>query len=116
MLCLDDVSFGFAGEEVMNMCSCCGVLIAEECSPSAARLLLMACVSFRRSPLAPEDFSLSLPARSIRFSTPAHRNSIVMHTDRACNKLMIENCTHHRAEVSSVLKFCTRVWPEAEQL
>ena len=39
-------------------------------SPSADRLLLMACVSFRRSPLAPDDFSRSLPARSIKFSTP----------------------------------------------
>ena len=47
-----------------------------ESPPRADRLLLMACVSLRRSPLAPDAFSRSLPARSIRFSTPAcaHRD------------------------------------------
>eukprot|EP00878_Enallax_costatus_P039561 GHUV01045385.1.p1 GENE.GHUV01045385.1~~GHUV01045385.1.p1 ORF type:complete len:129 (+),score=13.08 GHUV01045385.1:111-497(+) len=39
-------------------------------SPSELRLLLMACASLSRCPVAPLSFTRSLPARSIRFRTP----------------------------------------------
>ena len=49
----------------------------------------MACVSFRRSPLAPEAFSRSLPARSIKFSTPAHAHQASQaHTPTTSHLLM----------------------------
>ena len=44
------------------------------------RLLLMAWVSFRRSPDAPEDDSLSDPARSMRLRTPSHFSSVSLLT------------------------------------
>ncbi len=40
----------------------------------------MACVSFSRSPLAPDVFSRSLPARSIKFSIPAAHHPCLQHT------------------------------------
>ncbi len=39
-------------------------------SPSALRLLLMFCASFRRSPVAPERDTRSLPAKSTRWRQP----------------------------------------------
>ena len=39
-------------------------------SPNALRLLLMFCASFMAWPCAPLSLTRSLPARSIRFSTP----------------------------------------------
>lgn len=41
-------------------------------SPRLLKLLLIACVSFKRSPVAPESASLSEPAKSTRLRTPVH--------------------------------------------
>lgn len=41
-------------------------------SPRLLKLLLMACVSFKRSPVAPDCVSLSEPAKSTKLSTPVH--------------------------------------------
>jgi len=46
---------------------------------TSARLdndLLMACVSLRRSPVAPDWLMRSEPARSIKLSTPSHFSSV----------------------------------------
>ena len=40
------------------------------------RLLLIAWVSFKRSPVDPDEESLSDPARSIKFKTPSHFSSV----------------------------------------
>jgi hypothetical protein len=47
-------------------------------SPSALKLRLMFCVSFKRSlcPAAPLEFKRSLPARSTRLRLPSHRSPV----------------------------------------
>jgi len=41
------------------------------------KLLLIACVSFNRSPVAPLCDNLSEPAKSIRFKVPSHVSSVI---------------------------------------
>jgi hypothetical protein len=54
----------------VRVCVCACVWPLQTHAPSALRLLLIACASFRRCPCAPDSLTRSLPARSIRFSTP----------------------------------------------
>ena len=46
-------------------------------SAKELKLLLIACVSLRRSPVDPEDDSRSEPARSIKFKVPSNDSSVI---------------------------------------
>lgn len=74
-------------------------------------------VSFRRSPVAPLRESRSLPARSMRFSTPCTVCSVLWNLKHA--NLMRINCTgtqklerNHQEPMIRMAKMCTSLTPE----